>query len=155
MSEDDTNDYPTHHHFYITPEVLPKPDDSIEEWARRTTMLAEMVEQLARSTHTLLQMYAPVLTSDDQPFTHMLAGIGLVCLGIAATGRAQLDKTGTTPLTVQDDQLRIIRDQLAKPGIDPELRDALLAILAHNLETPDQPTEPTDFPEGGFVIGGE
>ena len=153
--EHDDDQHVQHHHFYITPEVLPKPDDSLEEWVQRTTMLAEMVEKLAQSTFTLMQLYAPVLTGPDQPFIQILSGIGLVCLGIAATGRVQLEKRGTEPLDVKDDQLRIIRDQLAKPGLDPELRDALLTILQHNLEEEGEPSPPADFPEDGWVIGGE
>ena len=144
-----------HRHFYVTPEVLPTPDATDIEWIQRVTMLGEMIEKLAESTFTMLMMYAPVLADSDQPFGHLLSGIGFVGLGIATTGRRQLEKAGRSQLRLKDDQLRIIRDQLAKPDLDTELRDALLTILAHNLEEESAPAEPSDFPAEGFVIGDE
>lgn len=152
----------THQHYYITPEVLPAPNATDTEWVQRVTMLGEMIEQLTESTFILLSVYAPVLTDDSQPFRHMLGGLGLIGKGIALTGRAQLQKQGTEPLEARSDQLRIVRDRLADPTISPELRDALLTILAHNLEAdrevgkqPTEPEQPSDFPDGGFIIGGE
>jgi hypothetical protein len=140
-----------HRHFYVTPEVLPTPDATDTEWIQRVTMLSEMIEKLAESTFTMLLMYAPVLAGPNQPFSHLLGGMGLVCRGVAITGRQRLEKTGTAPLDLVEDQKRIIRDALAKPTCDPELREALLTILAHSLESPGRQAS-SDLDEWPGVI---
>lgn len=153
---DKYDDHTTHRHFYVTPDVLPKPDDSDTEWIQRVSMLAEMGEQLMRHAYTFLRINAPILVGSDQLTFHLMAGVGLLLRGIATTGERQLAKAGLKPLDVDEDQTRTVRDELAKPNLPPELRDALLTILAHNLEESGKRTpEPADdeWPEE-IVIGG-
>lgn len=147
-------------HFIVCEHILPKPDDSQEDWVRRTTMLADMAEGLASSMFAWLRINAPMLTTYESLPAQLVAGIGFLCRGIRDTGRAQLEKRGVEPLDINSDQARIARDRLADPTCSPQEREFLLDVLAHLLEcegrrTPNPPAEPTEWPEGGFVIGGE
>ena len=144
-----------HQHFYITPAILPQPDDTDTEWIQRVTMLAGVGEELAKNIFLYLRAAAPVLVTEDTALFHLLAGLGLTLRGVTATGERQLAKVGKEPLDATEEQARTIRDELGKPDIDPALRDALLTILAHNLEAGRQqpPAEDSEWPAGGFVIG--
>lgn len=145
-----------HQHFYITPAILPQPDDTDTEWIQRVTMLAGVGEELAKHIFWYLKAAAPVLVTEDTLLFHLLAGLGLTLRGIEASGTNQLAKIGLKPLSAQEEQSRTIRDELAKPNLDPRLRDALLTILAHNLEMDKQrqpSAEDSDWPAGGFIIG--
>lgn len=154
---DNDTERPTHQHFYITPAILPKDGDSDTEWIQRVTMLADVGEQLARHIYMYLRAVAPIVMQEESLAWHLLAGLGLTLRGIAATGRERLEKAGTAPLDATEEQAKVIRDELARPGLNPELRDALLTILQHNLEHPPKPTpaEDAEWPEGGFTIGGD
>lgn len=140
-------------HYYVTPAVLPRPDDTDTEWIQRVTMLGELSEQLLKTIYGYLQQSAPILVTPDQPLWHLIAGVGLIMRGVHITGARQLEKRGLKPLGVNDDQANIIRDELARPNISPELRDALLTILSDLLNAPTRPIEDDEFPEGGFVLG--
>lgn len=141
-------------HYYVTPAVLPRPDDTDTEWIQRVTMLGELSEQLMKTIYTYLRINAPILITEDQPLWHLIAGVGLLMRGVHTTGSNQLAKRGEQPLDVNDDQASIIRDELAQPNLNPELRDALLTILSNLLNAPAKPMD-TEWPAGGFVIGGE
>lgn len=118
----------------------------------RVTMLAELSENMTRSVFWLLRINAPILVAENSLLYGMLAGIGLTLKGIQYTGEQQLAKRGLKPVDLDEDQARVIRDQIDKPDCDPELRDALLHILGTRLtEQPPAPVE--DFPADGFVIG--
>lgn len=147
-----------HQHFYITPAILPQPNDTDTEWIQRVTMLAEMGEELARHIFTYLRINAPVLVTEDTLLYHLLSGLGLTMRGITVTGTRQLEKVGKKPLDPADEQARLICDELAKPNLPADLRDALLTVLAHNLEThppAEPPAESTEWPTEGFVLGDE
>lgn len=145
-----------HNHFYITPAILPQPDDTDTEWIQRVTMLASVGEELAKNIFLYLKVAAPVLVTEDTLLFHLLAGLGLTLRGIEASGTNQLAKAGLEPLDAQIEQCRTIRDELGKPNLPLDLRDALLTILAHNLEMDKQrqpSAEDSDWPAGGFTIG--
>lgn len=144
-----------HQHFYITPAILPQPDSTDTEWIQRVTMLASVGEELAKHIYLYLKAAAPVLVTEDTLLFHLLAGLGLTLRGVTATGERQLAKAGKEPLDATEEQARTIRDELAKPNLPPDLREALLTILAHNLNAEKQrpSAEDSDWPAGGFVIG--
>lgn len=149
-----------HNHFYITPDILPKPDDTDTEWIQRVTMLSEMGEDVMRTIYTYLRINAPILVTEDQLLYHLIAGVGLVLRGIHITGSTQLEKVGERPLDAEEEQMRLIRDQLAAPNCPADIRDALLTILQHNLEATRErvkqpPVEDAEWPSDGIVIGGE
>lgn len=125
---------PQHAHFVVCPEIFPKPDDSPEDWMARTTMLAEMAEQLASAAYMWLRINAPILAQYDSLPAQLIASIGVVCRGIRDTGREQLEKAGIEPLNVEEDQARMARDRLANPATPIEEREFLLGMLAHKLE---------------------
>lgn len=145
-----------HNHFYITPDILPQPEDTDIEWIQRVTMLADMGEEVMKAIYTYLRINAPILVTDDQLLYHLIAGIGLVLRGISVTGTTQLEKVGKAPLDAEEEQGKLIRDELAKPNLPEDLREALLTILAHQLDaSTKQPVPDSDWPVGGFTIGGE
>lgn len=157
MSDNDTL---PHRHFYITPDILPKSDSSDTQWIQQVTMLAEMSEYAARTIFDYLNANAPVLLVQDQPLFHWLSGLGLLLRGIQVTGRAWQEKHGVQPLDAEEEQARLIRDELANPNLPADLREALLTILAHNLEasregpkvkSPEADAE--EWPAEGVVIG--
>lgn len=159
MTEPNDDQPCTHRHFYLVPDLLPQPDDTDTEWIQRVAMLGDVFEEVASNIFHIIQANAPVLLGSDSLLTHLIGGLGVMSRGIHATGTRQLAKRGLQPLSAEEEQVRVVRDQLADPRCSGELRDALLAILQHNLERTSRPAqkpaEPVDFPEEGFVIGGD
>lgn len=155
MTDEQQHDDEPARHFYVTPAVLPQPNDTDTEWIQRVTMLASLTEEILRTAYNYLQAAAPILVGDEQPLWHLMAGAGLLMRGVQATGSTQLEKRGLKPLDAKEEQLRIIRNELARPDINPELREALLGILADNLRATPPPAEDNEWPAEGVVIGGD
>lgn len=149
------SDEPNHNHFYVTPAMLPQPTDTDTQWVQRVTMLAEISEEVMKTLHGFLRINAPILLDEALPTYHLIAGLGFILRGIQLTGRTQLEKSGTAPLDPEDEQARIIRDELARPDLDLQLREALLTLLSHQLDRSAKPPADSEWPADGFVIGGE
>lgn len=156
----DTNDTHQPHpsHFVVCSEILPKDTDSLEEWAARSAMLADMAERLAGQLFMFLRINVPMLADYEQLPAQLIAGIGVLCRGIRDTGRTQLQKAGTAPLSVEEDQAALARDKLANPATSPEEREFFLGVLAHKLEceaqweTSNPPIEPEDEWPNEWII---
>lgn len=144
-------------HVYICPEAMPNAADGPEAWIQRVTLLCNEVDTMTRHVWNMLAANAPVLLNTE--IGAHIGAIGLVVRSIEMVGTQMLEKFGMKPLDPLEDQKKLIRDQLADPATPAELRDFLLGILGHLNDLPDTPKPPpaeaTEWPEEGFVIGGE
>lgn len=147
-----------HSHIYVCPETLPDPDTAdAAQFLQRVQLLSAQIDHMNQLVWKIVTTNAPVLERATDINVYIM-GVGFLAQGLAITTKRLLEHMGVEPLNYLEDQRRLIRDQLDRPDCPVELREHLLDVLGWLNNQPDAPataTEETEWPEGGFTIGGE
>lgn len=133
---------------HITPQYLAEDLDPTE-WIRRMAVIAEQGEQITLLAVHALRHMAPVLIQEGGVLYNLMASIGMTQQILYESARTYLDRQGIVLGSFRDEQVRLVREHLARPDLDPETREQLLAVLAANLEQDRQEREAKGQEEKG------